>query len=368
MNRQQILSRLAKRGVPVLYSTGQWNVWQRKDADWQQASPFGYIQLSDSVHVDHAPKWLLRFPSHPYIDQLSLSLGSRRLKRLIQQRQEGPYLLHIFNPEFQPYAEKLRPSRLVYHAYDLFEHTPGWNRAAAEQEAWLLKHADLRIASSEAIAQVLADKCGKEVRVLPNGADVAAFQQARMNGAVPADLRNIPRPIIGYVGRMNRKVDFALIAELAARRSEWQFILLGPIASLDHETKQGLDRCRSLGNVHELGERRYFELPAYTANLDVAIMPYRVGPGLWTGSGYPLKLHEYLASDKPIVSQFLPSLAPFREVLSFASGADEWEHEIDFALKRGGAGVGRRVSVAAENDWSVRADTIAQWFEELCRQ
>ena len=366
MNRQQLLSRLAADGGQILYTTGQWTVWERGAPEWRQAPPFGKVEIMDGVRIDRSPKWLLRFPSHPILDRPSLVLGTRRFTHLMQQLRDGPFLLHVFHPLFQPYAAKLRHAKLVYHAYDLYERTPGWDEKLDEREKWLLNHADLRIASSDYLAQRLSQKGGREVRTLPNGADVAAYQKAAASGTEPPDLIGIPRPRIGYVGRINRKIDLPLIADIARRQPGWQFVLVGPIASLDEVTQEGLARCRALPNVHELGERKPRELPEYVAFMDVTLMPYRTGGGLWTEGIYPLKLHEYLAADRPTVTTPLPSLEPFSHVLEFARNKDEWEGAIKNALANGGTGRGHRVSVASENDWSSRVAVLARWLSEVC--
>lgn len=365
MNRQQLLSRLAGRGRRIVYSPGQWHSWQRVDPRWRAASFRGEFREHQRVLVDYPPKWLLRVPRVPLLDEISVRWAAGRLRRAAWDNLGRPPITYIFHPTYQPYAAALRPHPLVYHAYDLFEEAPGWNGKAAAREDWLLMHADLAIASSEVAAERLAERSGRSVRFLPNGANTRAFGEARSCARVPVDLAAIQRPRIGYVGSVNRKLDLSLIAQLAVARPQWQFVLTGPVGSLDEETAAGLERCASLRNVHLLGERPHDQLPAYVAHLDVATMPYRTGPGLWTGAGYPLKLHEYLAADVPVVTTRLACLEPFSTVLAFADNFTEWEQGIRHALEEGGVGQGLRQQVATENDWDLRAEQLDAWLSEI---
>lgn len=368
MNRQQILSRLGGLGWHIVYSTGLWYSWDRGRGAWRESPWMGRFLELDNVVVDETPRGLVRVPALPAVDRWAVRRAVARLRRADGSRGNHGQTAYVFHPNYRPYVEALAPKYLVYHAYDLFELTPEWNSKRQANEDWLLEQADLIIGSSSAIAERLGERSGRRVRVLANGADVSAFMAARRGSEVPPDIAEIEGPKIGYVGSLNRKVDFALLAELAQTRPEWQFVLIGPVGSLDDKAQAGLQRCRHQGNVHFLGSRPHRELPQYVAQLDVATMPYRVGEGLWTSAGYPLKLHEYLAADRPTVGRYLPSLAPFGHILDFADGKEEWLEAIERALQGKGAGVGQRQRVAAENDWDTRAWELAGWLNEIDAQ
>jgi glycosyltransferase involved in cell wall biosynthesis len=365
MNRQQLLSRLATQGHYIVYSTGQWSIWDRSKSAWKDAANVGRYKLEDGVWNVSSPKWLMRFPSLPIADKLSLFLWTQLIKIKFNISRSDKLILHIFHPEFFPYIKFFKKAKIVYHAYDLFEMAQNCSPEMEKQENSLVMQADLCIATSEAIAKRLEERTGREFRVLPNGADCAVFQNALEQKILPTDLEKIPHPRIGYVGRINKKIDLELISKLATNRPEWNFVLVGPVSSLDDVTEQAMVRCRQLANVFELGEKRHTQLPAYVAGLDVALMPYRTGVGFWTAAGYPLKLHEYLAADKPIVSSPLSSVLPFSEVVDLVETLEEWELAIDAALEHGGKGQGRRVAVARENDWSIRADILNSWLVEM---
>jgi len=131
--------------------------------------------------------------------------------------------------------------------------------------------------------------------------DVAHFATARAPCPDPLDQRAIPRPRLGYCGVLDERLDLALLAALAARRPEWQLVLLGPVAKI---RPQALPRA---ANIHYLGPKRYEELPGYLAGWDVALLPFAINSA--TRFISPTKTPEYLAAGRPVVA------TPVRDVV-----------------------------------------------------
>ena len=366
VNRQQLFSRLGVH-LHVLYSTGGWFTWDRSDPAWQQARWSGRFMRHDNVWVDESPRVLLRAPRLGVFDDLMLRLQISRWRRFLRSLGNGPVVAYIFHPMFLPYVKGLRADLLVYHAYDLYQHTPGWTEELERAERELLRQAGLVVAASEQIARVLRTKVNREVRVLPNGADVDAFTRAASLACPPTDLACIPHPRLGWVGSLHPQVDYGLVAELARRRNDWHFVLVGNIvATADARAEAEMAACRELANVHFLGAKPVDAIANYLIYMDVNLMFYRLAEESWIMSGYPLKLHEYLAAGQPVVSVDLPSVRPFSHVVQIANGPDEWQEAIEMALSQGGRGSRHdRVAVAGENSWSNRVTTLRAWLTSL---
>ena len=116
-----------------------------------------------------------------------------------------------------------------------------------------------------------------------------------------------------------------------------------------------------LPNVHFLGGKPTEGLGAYPQHFDICIMPYRLDD--YTKYIYPLKLHEYLASGKPVVSAPIPAVEDFRHVVSIASDQREWSDAIELALSDAENTPDRnaeRQRVASEHDWEVLVVKIAR--------
>jgi len=365
VNRQQLLSRLGRKHR-VVYSTGAWSIWDRTSPAFRAAPLVGRFDPADNVLVDIAPRLLVRWPKLPAYDALVMRWHARRLRGHIGA-DATPLLALIFHPLFVDYLQPLRADAVAYHAYDLFEDTPGWNDSLDAMERRLLREADLVTAVSESIASRLREKAGREVRVLPNGVDLNAFDGARGTPFVePLELARIPRPRLGYVGSLHPQVDYALVARLAKSRPDWHFVFVGGRGSLaDTRANAEVAMCERCPNVHWVDEKHRSEVPACLMSMDANLMVYRLADATWIKGIYPLKLHEYLAAGKPVVSADIPSVREFSSVVRIASDDASWLASIEDALERGGTGTEHeRQAVAAANTWDSRVARLDSWLAD----
>ena len=295
-------------------------------------------------------------PAHCQVGSIRPTGTAQRWRRLAGPPDAGPLIAYVFHPKFWPYIEYLDADYVAYHAYDLFERFRGWSKKLDGFQRLLIQRADLAVSSSEAIAEALESKYGRAPTVIANGADYEAFAGAAdTGGPEPTDLSAIPRPRIGYMGALSRKVDFELIAKLARRRPQWQFVFVGEIRSLDDLSRAALAEAQREPNVHFLPPKPREMVPHYVCSMDVNIMCYRLADDLWVEGIYPLKLHEYLATGRPVVSADLPSVRPFAHVVAIARDLQQWDRAIEVALTRGEPGsTAARRQVAAANSWSAR--------------
>ncbi len=359
VNRQYLLSRLADTHQ-VVYSNGAWFSWQRSSDAWRLSSCNAKLTSDAGVQVETPPRWLLRYEKVAVLDRLVLRLHARSLERHIS-RADADYVCMMFHPEFEPYLDHLRPGCLVYHAYDLFESTPGWTEVDDAREQRLLSKADLVTTVTPFIANRLLAKGAKSVHVIPNGVDVELFSAARgQHVPAPVDLMSIPEPRLGYVGSLHPQIDFALMAEIAVRRPDWHLVLIGDSpAHSEPRAARDIARCRMLPNVHFLGPRSRMDVPAYMLNMTVQLMPYRLSEDSWVMAGHPLKLYEYFASGRPVVAAELPALKDQGKLLAIAHGTESWIDAIDRALRSDdGATAALRIAEAHANGWDRRADAM----------
>ncbi len=362
MNRQHLLSRLSD-DYQILYTRGPWNIWKRNDPECKAAPRRSSLELSFGVKVDLPSRWLLRWPKLRLWDDFVTKQSINRWKKALPG--STPLIAYIFQPYYSEYIQALKPDYVVYHAYDRFSLFPGWSKASAEQQRKLTEMADLVIATSENTASELRTYRSGKVHVLPNGVDANFFENLIENpGSDPEDLEMIPRPRIGYVGTLNSKVDFAIIAKLAKKRPAWNFIFVG--RQKDIKDSSDFIFCTQLDNVHFLGEKPRETSPRYVLGMDVNIINYRTDDSHYAVAGNPLKLYEYLAVGRPIVSCRMQSLDDFSEVIDICSTPGEWEKAIEQAIIGKGRGsVARRRAVARENSWEQRVSSLKSLLTEM---
>ena len=367
VNRQHLLSRIGRHHT-VLYSTGGWFVWDRGSEKWGRAPLAGRMLPCDNVWVDESPRYLMRWPRVRLVDRAVMRMQANRWAGWLRSQGDGRLIAHICHPCFYPYLELLKADHVVYHVYDQYDHQPGWTGEFDRFERELLSRADLVFCPSDMLGEALREKVSRRVEILPNAADVGAFFDAAARGAQdPPDLAQIPHPRVGWVGSLHPQIDYGLIAGLARRRRDWNFVFVGgKVAYTEARAEQEYRECRELPNVHFLGYKHRRDVPQYVLNMDVNIMCYRMSDEAWIKVAYPLKLHEYLAAGRPVVSADLQMLRPHADVIRFASAPDQWERAIDEALGSGGAGTPeQRIAVAREHSWDARAQILQQWLAGL---
>lgn len=356
MNRQQLLSRFPDN-FNILYSQGLFQSWELGNKQWRSANTFSDFQKSDRVTIHVKGKFPVKFKSGSFLDRVMVSMMLDKWKRELDWR-DGEGVGYFFSPEFTDYARYLKPKCIVYHVYDQFQSLPGWTKSNDINHRWMLDHADIVIASSEMIAKSLEKLSGREVSLVENGVDFSAFSA---NYDVPDEFEDISDPKIVYTGNINRKIDLPLIYRLSIERPDWKWFFIGRVNNLDEVTERFYKKLLHRDNVFFLGYKSVSELPSYVTNSSVNIMNYRLGKGLWSDSGYPLKLNEYLAAGRPIVSCNIQAVQRYSEVISVAKTDEDWLSLLNSGInERNQSMVCRRVNIARENSWESKVDSICE--------
>ncbi|MEA2489402.1 MAG: hypothetical protein QOH21_1194 [Acidobacteriota bacterium] len=224
--------------------------------------------------------------------------------------------------------------------YDCMDFHAGFTtvrRSMVADEGALLAEADVVVASSAGL-EARARTKRADVLVVRNGCDYVHFAKTqRAHNA---------RPVIGYYGAIADWFDAALVADLAARRTDWDFVLVGSTYSGD------IARLARMPNVTLTGEEPYESLPDWLGGFDVAIIPFRRTP--LTEATNPVKVYEMLAGGKPVVSVPIPEVAMLAPMVRLASTVDDFEREIVAALAEDASAAGERRAFARQHTWEQR--------------
>ncbi len=186
---------------------------------------------------------------------------------------------------------------------------------------------------------------------LPNGVEFERFAGT----PPPVSDRDVEpllaagRPIAGYYGALAEWFDYELLDAAARLRPDWSFLLIGPMYDQSLQGRPMLKR----ENVRWIGPRDYHLLPGYLALFDVATIPFRINP--ITTATSPLKLYEYFAGAKPVVTTPMPECAAYPEV-AIAADAEAFAAALDPARERGRDPRFRErlVALGRENSWQAR--------------
>ncbi|MFL5755157.1 MAG: glycosyltransferase [Chloroflexota bacterium] len=225
-----------------------------------------------------------------------------------------------------PWSDHVPASAVVYDCMDELSAFRGAPRQLVRLEESLLATADLVFTGGRELWLAKRDRHPR-VHSFPSSVDAAHFRRARDPQAEPAELAGVPHPRIGWFGVIDERLDLDLLDRLSARRPDWHFVLVGPIAKIEP------DDLPARSNVHHLGPRPYGELPAHLAAWDVAMMPFALNDA--TRYISPTKTPEYLAAGRPVVSTAIRDVVePYGRLglVRIADDAAGWEAAIEAAL------------------------------------
>jgi glycosyltransferase involved in cell wall biosynthesis len=189
----------------------------------------------------------------------------------------------------------------------------------------------------------------------PNGVEYEHFHRSTPP-PVPADIADLVaggRPIIGYFGALARWFDYHLVEASATARKDYEFLLIGP----DFDGTLSRHKLTDLPNVRWVGEKKYEELPAYLYYFTVATIPFLVNE--ITQATSPVKLFEYMAGNRPIVTTDMPECRAYDSVL-VARDRSEYIGMLDEAIRRRSMDSFRGLleKEACENTWQERVRQI----------
>ena len=251
--------------------------------------------------------------------------------------------LWYYTPMALKFTANLMPRVVVYDAMDELSAFKGASSDLIDMEKILFSSADVVFTGGRSLYEAKRQR-HPNVYAFPSSIDKKHFMQARQLLPEPEEQKNIPHPRLGFYGVVDERFDIELLRELANRRPEWHFVIIGPVVKISPEE---LPRAE---NIHYLGMKSYNELPVYLSGWDVALLLFALNES--TRFISPTKTPEYLAALKPVVSTPIQDvIVPYEEagLVSIGRNVEEFENAIEYALNQ------------ADNEgWKTKVDSYLQ--------
>lgn len=199
----------------------------------------------------------------------------------------------FYSAAFSEILSDFNFERVVYDCMDELSLFRGANPELVRQEKFLLSEADVVFTGGKSLFEAKS-RDHQNVHCFPSSVERSHFSKALDDLELPPDMNGIAKPVVGYFGVIDERIDLELLHRVALLRPECNFVMVGPLAKI------GEDDLPREKNIHYLGMKPYKMLPNYIAAFDVAMMPFALNDA--TRFISPTKTLEYMAAGKPILS------------------------------------------------------------------
>lgn len=272
-------------------------------------------------------------PFFPFASRLrpsravTMALLRAKARAPLRNAPRGRRVLWVQNPAYVAEVDRLPHDLLVYDVMDPFAAFRKSDPDVAAKEDRLLEMADLIFTGGRSLHRQVAGRCRVEPRCFPSGIDFPHFARAAGEGPIPEAVAKLPKPVLGYFGAVDERIDWELITHLCRERRHWSIVFLGPLVLME---RIPIDEP----NFHWLGPKPYSALPEYLRGFDVCLIPWVVNE--LTKYMSPTKTPEYLAAGRPVVSTPIPDVeADYPEEVRIAAEPEEFVKACTSALLEG---------------------------------
>lgn len=274
---QHIINRLAKNNRSILF------VEEPIDFESSEEGTARIITPSKNITV-----------LQPKISPGNFSKLSAVIEKYTPNNFSTAPLLWFYSAAFVSILDYVDYSSVIYDCMDELSQFRGAPASLISQERQLLTVADVVFTGGKSLYES-KKKMHANVYCFPSSVDTKHFSKALNNKTkIPSDIAHIKKPIVGFYGVIDERIDLDLIAEVAALVPEVALAMIGPVVKISE------DDLPQAHNIHYLGAKNYQELPAYLKGFTIACMPFALNDA--TEFISPTKTLEFMAAYKPIVS------------------------------------------------------------------
>jgi len=232
-----------------------------------------------------------------------------------------------------------------YYCYDQIKAADYLSNHGGSLEQKFLPEATGIICSSQSLLEEKS-QMQPNAHLLENGVDFDLFNQAKRIPQI--------RPVIGYVGSIDDRLDLNLLTNLIENLPGYQFQFIGRQVS-----KTVVNSLSVFSNVELLPPVAPEHLGATMGSFSIGIIPFVKNE--FTRHIYPLKINEYLALGLPVITTSFSNLAAFGGIIKIADQTEEFITAIQNELKSDSiAQMTFRKKIASQNSWANRAKQLNQ--------
>lgn len=277
------------------------------------------------------------------------------LQRVIRELDMQKNLVVMnFNPMYAGYLNKA-----LHQQVDVFDAVDNWKEHSqyTQYRSRLDKNYKKIGEQSDLIYTVSQDLQSlfpsEKAQWLPNAVDIDHFTTTE----VIDELSYRPRPILGFLGIIQDRLDVDLLHKIAQKYKQGTLVLAGPVWS-----EFPREEFKQYDNVVFSGPVSYRNIPKFYNTFDVGLIPYRQTN--FIKSTNSMKYYEYLASGLPVVATWSGGIEDFKDVIFISHDHRDFLDNIDKALlERGAEKEAIRRDFVKDMTWKARANRILEDIE-----
>lgn len=271
-------------------------------------------------------------------------------------------ILWIFDPLFYFYSNLNTKIVSIYDCVD-YHWSRNWqeNNIIRNNEKKLIRSCSVFLVNSQVLYNI-----HKNIRVpyiVPVGFSIGSFKSSFYK--IPSLIFPNGKPVIGYIGSIDYRIDYDLLFKLIQNNLNLNFIFVGPlhIDENDFEIKPLIDHLFSLNNVYYYKKVSRKYIPYIINKFDICIIPYNLKYDI-NKYCFPMKFFEYSYLKKPIISTRIKVLHKFKKIVKFGSTVQEWESNINFYLFSCRSTDEKNVQhrLALKNSWNEKIISIEKYL------
>ncbi len=300
--------------------------------------------------------WISNIRIHSLIQNINNSILKRTVEKVVSKYDLKSFIyLNIFNP-FYEVSFSSSKVKSVYYSVDDISQDSYTKSHGVRLEQRMISKADMVLVTSSKLYEKFQNIATK-ISQLNNAVNFSLFNSI-LNSVytTPKELKKSSGEVIGYIGNLDdNRVDFELLLKIAKSNLDKTLLLVGPVPSKKFYDL-GLDKMK---NVITTGAKKIDELPAYIRSMEVALIPFNLNK--LTASIYPLKINEYLAIGKFVVStNFSRDIKSFENEILIANSHEDFlkilSERLNNSPSESSDVVNKRINAARKNSWGCRVD------------
>ncbi len=317
-------------------------------------------EIKPGLTVYALPPVLPFFNKFRFINKLNQKRIARYVKKRMKQHGMEQPLLWVYSPVTVDCVDHIPHSALVYDCVDRHSAYGGLMNPLLvdNMELELAAKCDQVFATATGLAERLKE-ANENTVFIPNGANFERFSQAAQDLPCPEDMKEIPKPIFGFVGALQECIEYGFLEAAATAHPEWSFVFIGrenPGVDMSH--------LRAMENCHFLGLKPNEQLPAYIRQFDACLNLFASGD--LSKDVSPLKFYEYLATGKPIVSTPQPDqVMEFAPIIHVAATAEAFSQCLAASLEdTDPERTTARMEEGRKSSWDARVAQMCEILQE----